>query len=82
MADIPKDMKFLLFGFGAKWHAKCMMALNWLGLASLIVGIISAAIGKSLGLGATNWLLIAIAFWVWGLASWLTAYHAAKEGVK
>jgi hypothetical protein len=82
MAEIPKDMKFLLFGFGARWHAKCMMALNWLGLASLIVGIISAAMGKALGLGATNWLLIAIALWLWGLASWFTSYHAAKEGIK
>jgi len=82
MAEIPKDMKFLLFGFGAKWHAQCMMALNWLGLASLIVGIISGAMGKALGLCSTDWLLIAIALWVWGLGSWFTSYHALKEGIK
>jgi hypothetical protein len=82
MAEIPKDMKFLLFGFGARWHAKCMMALNWLGLACLIVGIIGDAINRVPGLEPTNWILIAIALWLWGLASWLTAYHAAKEGIK
>jgi len=82
MAEIPKDMKFLLFGFGARWHAKCMMALNWLGLACLIVGIIGDAINRVPGLEPTNWILIAIALWLWGLASWLTAYNAAKEGIK
>jgi hypothetical protein len=81
MAEIPKDMKFLLFGFGARWHAKCMMALNWLGLACLIVGIIGDAINRVPGLEPTNWILIAIALWLWGLACWLTAYHAAKEGI-
>jgi hypothetical protein len=82
MAEIPKDMKFMLFGFGARWHAKCTMALNFLALASFIVGIISAALGNALGLGATNWLLIAIALWLWDVWSWLTAYRAAKEGIK
>jgi len=82
MAEIPKDMRFMIFGMGARWHARSMMVLNWLGLACLIVGIISGAMGKALGLWSTDWILIAIALWLWGLASWLTAYHAAKEGIK
>jgi len=82
MAEIPKDMKFMIFGFGARWHAKCMMVLNWLGLVCLILGIISGAMGKALGLWSTDWLLIAIALWVWGLGSWFAAYHGLKEGIK
>jgi hypothetical protein len=82
MAEVPKDMKFLLFGMGPKWHAKCMMVLNWLGLACLIVGIIGDAINRVPGLEPTNWILIAIALWLWGLGAWFAAYHAVKEGVK
>ena len=80
MADVPKDMRFMIFGKGAKWHARSMMVLNWLGLACLIVGIIADAINMTLGLETTHWFIMTIAFWVWGLASWLTAYFAAKEG--
>jgi len=80
MADIPDNIKSLVFGKGAKWHATTMFILNWLGLACLVVGIIGDAINKTLGLEATSWLLIAIALWVWGLAAWLAAYFAAKEG--
>ena len=80
MADIPKDMRFMIFGKGAKWHARSMMVLNWLGLACLIVGIIADAINMTLGLETTHWFIMTIAFWVWGLAAWLTAYFAAKEG--
>ena len=80
MADIPKDMRFMIFGKGAKWHARSMMVLNWLGLACLIVGIIGDAINMTLGLESLNWLVIAIALWIWGLAAWLCAYFAAKEG--
>ena len=80
MAEIPKDMRFMIFGKGAKWHARSMMVLNWLGLACLIVGIIADAINMTLGLETTHWFIMTIAFWVWGLASWLTAYFAAKEG--
>jgi hypothetical protein len=82
MAEVPKDMKFLLFGMGPKWHAKCMMVLNWLGLVCLIVGIIGDAINRVPGLEPTNWILIAIALWLWGLGAWFAAYYAVKEGVK
>ena len=80
MAEIPKDMRFMIFGKGAKWHASSMIVLNWLGLVCLIVGIVADAINMTLGLETTHWFIITIAFWLWGLASWLTAYHAAKEG--
>ena len=80
MADIPKDMKSLIFGKGAKWHARTMMVLECLGIAFLIVGIVADAINKTLGLETTHWFIMAIAFWVWALAAWLCAYFAAKEG--
>ncbi len=80
MAEIPKDLKPLLFGKGAKWHAWALQVLSWLGLACLIVGIIGDAINKVPGLEPLNWLVIAVAFWVWGLGAWLAAYYAAKEG--
>lgn len=80
MAEVPKDMKSLLFGRGAKWHARSSMVLDWLGMACLIIGIIASAINNGLGLGAINWILIAIALIIWGLWSWFTAYFASKEG--
>ncbi|MCK4368981.1 MAG: hypothetical protein KAV68_04870 [Dehalococcoidales bacterium] len=80
MAEVPKDMKFLLFGKGAKWHAVSAFILDWLGLACLIMGIISGAMDRALGLEPTYWFLAAIAFIVFGLWAWLTAYFTAKEG--
>jgi len=80
MADIPKEMRFMIFGKGAKWHARSMMVLNWLGLVCLIVGIVADAINMTLGLETTHWFIMTIAFWLWGLASWIAAYFAAKEG--
>lgn len=80
MAEIPKDMKFLLFGRGARWHARVAMVLDFLGIGCLIVGIIGDAINRVPGLEPTNWFIMAAAFWVWGLWSWLCAYTAAKEG--
>jgi hypothetical protein len=80
MAEIPKDTKFLLFGMGARWHATLSLIVKLVGLACLIVGIIGAATDKALGLGALNWLVSAVVFWIWGLAAWLCAYFCAKEG--
>ena len=81
MAEVPKELKFLLFGRGAKWHARAAMVLDFLGLACLIVGIIGSVIDEGLGLWwPTDWIFLAIALWILGLWSWLTAYFAAKEG--
>ena len=82
MAEIPKDMRFLLFGKGARWHAKTSFFMDILGMIFLVVGIIADAINVTLGLETTHWFLLALAFFIWGLWAWLTAYHAAKEGEK
>jgi hypothetical protein len=81
MAEVPQDMKKLLFGMGAKWHAIAAMVLDFLGLGCLIVGIIASATEEGLGLlWPQDWFFMAIAFIVFGLWAWLAAYFAAKEG--
>jgi len=79
MAAVPKELKFLLFGKGPKFHARAAMFLEALGLVCLILGIIGGAMNKELGLAPTYWFLMTIAIWIWALWSWLTAYVAAKE---
>jgi hypothetical protein len=80
MAEIPKDTKKLIFGMGIKWHATAAIIMNSAGLICLILGIVAAAMGKTLGLSASHWILIAIALIVFALSAWLLAYHAAREG--
>lgn len=80
MAEIPKDMKSLLFGTGAKWIAWNAWVSVCLSSACLIVGIIGDAANKKLGLEPTNWLIIAVGFLIAAFWHWLRAYHAAKEG--
>jgi len=78
--EIPKDLKRLLFGRGARWHAWVAIIWDTLGLVSIILGIISGAMDTAVGLEASIWFLMAIAFIVFGLSAWLCAYTAAKEG--
>jgi hypothetical protein len=80
MADVPKNLKFLIFGRGPKWHAQAAISLELIGLICLILGIISAVTNNELGLGSGNWFLLTIALWLWGIWSWFTAYFGAKEG--
>jgi hypothetical protein len=79
MAAVPKKLKFLLFGMGPKFHAQAALILEALGLICFIMGIISGAMARELGLMPSYWFLMAIALWIWGLWSWLTAYVGAKE---
>ena len=80
MAEIPKDMKRLLFGMGPRWHAKTSMVLDSVGMITLILSIISAATNNALGLGAGNWFLLTIALFLFGLSALFCAYFGAKEG--
>ena len=80
MAEIPKNLRSVLFPAGARLQARCAFVLWVLGIVCLVVGIIGSAINSTLGLGATNWILIAIALWVYSFCWWLPAYFAAKEG--
>ncbi|MBA7695437.1 hypothetical protein ES703_104065 [subsurface metagenome] len=79
MAAVPNELKFLLFGKGPKFHATVAMVIECLGLASLVLGIISGFRNNAVGLWSTEWFLIAIVLFIWGLWAWLCAYAAAKE---
>jgi hypothetical protein len=79
MAAVPKNLKFLLFGRGPKFHGTVAIVLEMLGLACLIVGIVAGVTNKELGMISTEWFLVVIAIWIWSLWSWLTAYVAAKD---
>jgi magnesium-transporting ATPase (P-type) len=80
MAEIPKNMRFLLFGRGARWMAWCGVVFAFLAGASFIVGIIGDVANKKPGLEPTNWFILMVAFFLLAFWSWLTAYFAAKEG--
>jgi len=80
MAEIPQKVQFLLFGFGPQMHALMALIANFLGIATTALGIISAAKKNSLGLGSTNWFLLTIILFIWGLSFWLAAYFGAREG--
>ena len=79
MAAVPKKLKSLLFGMGPKINATFATVLEFLGLACLIVGIISGFKNDAVGLWSTEWFLIAIVLFIWGLWHWLCAYAAAKD---
>ena len=78
--EIPSNLKRLLFGMGARWHALMAMVMNFAGLGCLIVGIVGDVSDKVLGLEPTNWFIMAAALWLWALAAWICGYMAAKEG--
>jgi len=79
MAEIPKELRPVLFGRGPRWHAISALIIESAGLVTLLLAIISAAADNALGLGAGNWFLLTIALFVWGLSAWFCAYFGAKE---
>ena len=80
MSQIPQNVQGLLFGFGPHLHAIMALIANLLAIAATALGIISAARNSPLGLGATQWFLLAVILFIWGLSFWLGAYFGAKEG--
>lgn len=80
MAEIPQNTKFLLFGFGPKMHAQMALIANLLAIVSVILGIVSAATKNPLGMDISNWFLLSIILFVWGMTFWFAAYFGAKEG--
>jgi Mn2+/Fe2+ NRAMP family transporter len=79
MAAVPKKLRFVLFGLGPKVNAIMAIVCEFLGLACLVPGLISAVSNKDVGMWSTEWFLITIALWIYGLWWWLTAYVAAKD---
>ncbi len=80
MSAIPQNTASLLFGFGPHMHALMAIVANLLGIGALLSGIVSGARKSPVGLSATNWFLLTIILFLWGLIFWLGAYFGAKEG--
>ena len=68
MAEISQNTSFLLFGFGPQMHALMALMANLIGIATIILGIVSAARKSSLGLGTTNWFLLSIVLFIWSMS--------------
>jgi hypothetical protein len=76
---VKEVQRRLLFRMGPRFSATNAIVMDWLGIGCLVTGIVAAARGTDIGLGATNWISIAIALWVYGLWAWLAGYFGARE---
>jgi hypothetical protein len=79
MAAVPKHLKPLLFGMSPKINAMFATVLEFLGLACLVMGIISDVQQKMMWMDPYGWFYTAIALWIWAIWLWFCAYTAAKE---
>jgi hypothetical protein len=81
MVEIPNDAKRLLFEKNSK---RCIWAVGtffYLGLVFLVIGIVSDAMNKVLGLEPVTWLIMWIGFWMTCFFYWLRAYYASLHGM-
>ena len=77
MAEIPEKWKRHLF---EKNPMLCLWMNGiaiYLGVAFLLIGIISDAMNKVLGLEPTNWFIMAVLFWMGGYFAWFRGYYSA-----
>jgi hypothetical protein len=79
MSEIPDDVKKMLFEADPKLCCRAHDTMVYLGIAFLLVGIISDAINEVLGLEPTNWFIMSIAFFIVGIFAWFRGYLSAKE---
>jgi hypothetical protein len=79
MAEIPKDVKRIIFMGGARYYSRMLWFFGPLSWISVILGIVSDAIDKTLGLEPTNWFILAAISILGAMWAWFTAYFAAKE---
>jgi hypothetical protein len=79
MAEIPDDLKRVLFESKPKRCVWVSAFWTYVGVACMIVGIVSDAINMKLGLISTNWFILAVGLWMMAIFTWFTAYISAKE---
>ncbi len=79
MAEIPNDVKRMLFERNPKLCCWVHNIFTYLGVAFMVIGIIGDAMNKALGLEPTNWFIMAIGSWMLGIFSWFRGYYSAKE---
>ena len=79
MAEIPNDVKRLLFERNPKLCCWMNSTFTYLGVAFMVIGIVGDAMNKVLGLEPTNWFIMAVGFWMLGIFAWFRGYYSAKE---
>ena len=77
MAEIPKDLKRHLFERNPMLCCWMHDTFTYLGVAVMMIGIISDAINKTLGLDPTNWFIMAVGLWMLGIFAWFRGYYSA-----
>ncbi len=77
---VPSKFKCVICGMSPKFYGTCAIILEVLALAALVLGIISGVKYEAVfSLWSTEYFLISIALFIWGLWVWLVGYFAAKE---
>ena len=79
MSEIPDDVKKRLFETNPILCCRMNDAMTYLGIAFVLVGIISDAINRTLLLEPTNWFIMALTFFILGIFAWFRGYFSAKE---
>ena len=77
MAEIPNELKRHLFDRNPMLCLWMNGICTYLGIAFLVIGIVSDAINKTLGLEPTNWFIMAVLFMVMGIFTWFRGYYSA-----
>ena len=81
MAEIPKELKRHLFERNPMLCCWMHNIFTYLGVAFLVVGIVSDAMNKVLGLKPTNWFILWVGSWMGTYFAWFRGYYSAKEGI-
>jgi hypothetical protein len=79
MAEIPDDVKRSLFEKNPKLCCWMHDILTYLGIAFMVVGIVSDVMNKKLILESTNLFLLMLGSWMLSIFSWFRGYYSAKE---
>ncbi len=79
MSEIPDDVKKKLFEANPMLCCRMSDVMTYLGVAALLIGIISDVINRVLLLEPTNWLIMSVIFFILGIFAWFRGYFSAKE---
>ncbi len=79
MSEISEEVKKKLFEANPLLCCRMSDVMTYLGVAFILIGVISNAINRSLLLGSTNWFLLALIVFILGIFAWIRGYFSAKE---
>jgi len=80
MTEIPSEWKRHLFERNPMLCMWMNALWTYLGVAFLVIGIVSDAMNKVLGLEPTNWFIMAVLFMLMGIFAWFRGYYSALHG--